>query len=206
MRGRSADGTPIKDDSLNFLTESDSEWMKDLGVILGKPDEPLGYSFYARWIPEKPDHGQWYANIGYQFTDSFRGGIDYRPVTGDVSLLANWRVISEDDSWRPALIVGSSNDEFGSINSQSYYATLSKHVGSIGDANFSIYGGGTYIEELSELRPVGGLHVSHGPWSGMFIYSGVDPHISVSRKLGNHTVSFLMFDMELLGMAYGFSF
>ena len=81
---------------------------------------PWGIPFMLDGFPEKPDHGQWYANIGYQFTDSFRGGIDYRPVTGDVSLLANWRVISEDDSWRPALIVGSSNDEFGGINSQSY--------------------------------------------------------------------------------------
>jgi len=166
----------------------------------------MGFTYYFRWIPEKPPHGQLYMNISYQLTDSFRAGIDYRPITEDVTLLANWRVFSENDTWRPALIVGTSNDDFGDVNSQSYYATLSKHVGSIGDTNFSLYGGGTYIEELSELRPVGGLHVSHGPWSGLFMYSGVDEHASISRKLGNHTLTFLMFDLKLPGMAYGFAF
>lgn len=206
MRGRSEDGTLIKDNSLDFLTESEAEWMQDLGVLLGKPEEPNGFSFYFRWIPEKSDHGQLYANIGYQFTDSFRAGLDWRPLTDDVTPLINWRVFSENDTWRPALIVGMSNDDFGDINSDSYYATLSKYVGSIGETNFSLYGGGTFIEELDELRPVGGIHVSNGPWSGLFMYSGVDPHISVSRKFGNHTLTFLMFDMELPGLAYGFAF
>lgn len=206
MRGRSDDGTYFRGDSLKFLTESDTEWLNDLGVLLGKPDEPMGFSLFARWIPEKPPHGQWYANISYQFTDSFRAGVDWRPLTDDVTFLANWRVFSENDSWRPALIVGTSNDDFGDINSDSYYATLSKYIGSIGETNFSIYGGGSYIEELSDLRPVGGLHVSNGPWSGLFMYSGADPHISVSRRLGNHTLTLLMFDFELPGIAYGYSF
>ena len=102
MRGRPVDGTLIKDNSLDFLTESDSEWLQDLGVLLGKPEEPTGFSFYARWIPEKPDHGQIYANLGYQFTDSFRAALDWRPLTGDVTPLINWRVFPENDTWRPA--------------------------------------------------------------------------------------------------------
>ena len=92
MRGRSDDGTYFRGDSLKFLTESDTEWLNDLGVLLGKPDEPMGFSLFARWIPEKPPHGQWYANISYQFTDSFRAGVDWRHLTDDVTFLANWRV------------------------------------------------------------------------------------------------------------------
>lgn len=193
MRGRTVESPGASDpfDSVKFLN-----W----------PDEPAGFSLYARWIPEKPPHGQWYLNLGYQFTDSLRAGVDYRPVTRDASVLVNWRVFAEDDSWRPALILGTSNDDFGDINSQSYYGTLSKYLFNVGETNVSLYGGATYIAELEELRPVGGLHLRRGPWSALFMYSGVDEHISISRDLGNHTISFVLFNLELPGVAYGFRF
>lgn len=165
----------------------------------------MGFSFYARWVPEKPDHGKYYMNLGYQVTDSLRLGVDWRPLTGDVSPLVNWRALSETDS-RPALILGMSNDDFGNINSDSYYGTFSKHVGTFKDINISLYGGATYIENLGEIRPVGGLHWSKGAWSGLLMYSGVDEHASISRRLGRHTVTFLMFDLKLPGVAYGYSF
>ncbi|MFT5468570.1 MAG: hypothetical protein ACI8UO_003680 [Verrucomicrobiales bacterium] len=185
-------------------TESNDPF--DAVNFLNWPAEPAGFGLYSRWIPEKPDHGKWYLNLSYQFTDNFRAGVDYRPVTGDASILANWRVFSEDDSWRPALILGTSNDDFGDINSQSYYGTFSKYLFEIGGANVSIYGGATFIEELDELRPVGGIHLRRGPWSSLFMYSGVDEHFSISRDFGNHTVTFVLFNLELPGIAYGFSF
>ena len=128
-------------------------------VIEEEERELLGFSFHARWIPEKPPHGQWYMNLGYQVTNNLRIGADYRPRTRDVSVLANWRVFSENDKWRPALILGTSNDDFGAISSQSYYGTLSKYVGSLGEVDVSLYGGATFIQELDELRPVGGMHL-----------------------------------------------
>lgn len=180
--------------------------MRDFGELLNLPEEQKGFYLFARWIPEKPDHGKWYINASYDFTDSFRAGVDIRPLTDDVSLLATWRVFSENDKGRPALILGTSNDDFGNINSDSYYGTLSKYLFDVGGANLSIYGGATYIEELEDLRPVGGLSLRKGPWSAMFQYSGVDEHISVSRDLGNHTLTFVLFDMRLPGVAYGFRF
>ena len=166
----------------------------------------MGFSLYGRWIPGKPPHGEWYANLSYQATDWLRVGFDYRPRTEDVSLLANLRVFPENDSWRPALILGTSNDDFGEINSYSYYGTLSKHLFEVGGVNVSVYGGATFIAELDELRPVGGLHLRKDAWSAMFMYSGVDEHVSVSRGFGNHTLTFLLFDLELPGIAYGFGF
>ena len=204
MRGRSGGGDVFGD--LAFLDESSSPLLRNLGGFLKKPEEGSGFSFYARWIPEKPDHGKIYMNLGYQVTDSLRAGLDWRPLTGDVSPLINWRVVSEDDGWRPALIVGMSNDDFGDINSDSYYATLSKHAFVVEKVNVSFYGGATFIKELDEIRPVAGIHWSRGAWSGLLIYSGVDEHVSISRRLGNHTLTFLMFDMKLPGMAYGFAF
>jgi len=98
-------------------------------------------------------------NLSYQVTDWLRLGVDYRPLTDDVSILANVRVFPENDTWRPALILGTSNDDFGDINSDSYYATLSKHLFEAGGVNVSLYGGATFIEELDEIRPVGGIHL-----------------------------------------------
>ncbi|MEJ6727590.1 MAG: hypothetical protein QNK83_00280 [Akkermansiaceae bacterium] len=204
MRGRSGGGDVFED--LTFLDESSSPMLRNLGGFLKKPEEGKGFSFYSRWIPEKPDHGEIYMNLGYQVTDSLRMGLDWRPLTGDVSPLINWRIFSEDDSWRPALIAGMSNDDFGNINSDSYYATLSKHAFVVEKVNVSFYGGATFIKELDEVRPVGGIHWSRGAWSGLLMYSGVDEHASISRRLGNHTVTFLMFDLKLPGVAYGFSF
>lgn len=189
-----------------FLEESGDPFLEKVGSLLSWPAEPLGFSFFARWIPEKPDHGKWYLNLSYQVLDSLRVGVDYRPLTDDVTPLVNWRVFPENDSWRPALIVGSSNDDFGDINSDSYYATLSKHLFAAGGVDFSLYGGATWIEELDEVRPVGGVHLRMDAWSAIFMYSGVDEHLTISRDLGRHSVSFLLFDLKLPGLAYGFHF
>lgn len=170
------------------------------------PEDPLGFSLYGRWIPDKPPHGEWYTNLSYQATDSLRLGLDYRPRTDDLSVLANWRVFAENDSWRPAFILGTSNDDFGKINSQSYYGTFSKYLFSWQGINFSPYAGATYIAELEDLRPVGGLSLRKGPWSALLMYSGVDEHVSISHTMGNHTFTFLLFDLDLPGLAYGFNF
>ena len=206
MRGRSAESFTGSFNSTGFLEGSDSSTLQGVGSFLLWPKDPIGLSFYSRWIPEKPDHGQWYLNLSYQVSDSLRAGIDYRPLTEDFGLLANWRAFSENDSWRPALILGTSNDDFGSINSQAFFGTLSKYLFTTGSVNVSIYGGATYIEKLKDLRPVGGLHLRRKAWTAMLMYSGQDEHITLSRELGNHTVSVLLFDLRLPGMAYGFQF
>ncbi|MBT5705029.1 hypothetical protein N9B57_02430 [Verrucomicrobia bacterium] len=206
MRGRSSDGSGESYDSVGFLTRSDNGTLQGLGSFLSKPEKPLGLSIYSRWIPEKPDHGQWYLNISYQLFDNFRAGLDYRPLTEDFGVIANWRVFPESDDWRPALVLGSSNDDFGNINSQSIYGTFSKYLFEVMNVGFSVYGGATYIEALNDLRPVGGLHLRREAWTAMFMYSGVDEHLTLARELGNHTVSFILFDLELPGLAYGFRF
>ncbi len=182
------------------------------GSLLGTPDifrwpeERLGGLLNFRWIPEKPDHGQIFLTFRYEIIESLSVGADYRPLTGDVTFAGNWRAISENDGWRPAVILGTSNDDFGDVSSQSYYGTVSKHLGEWGGFSFSPYAGATYIEALNDLRPVGGLHVRRGDWSAMISYSGVDEHLTVSRDIGNHTVSFVLFDLEKPGLAWTWRF
>ena len=206
MSGRTTDSSEGGYDSLSFLNESDSELLQSIGTALNWPEEPLGFSLNSRWVPELPAQGEWSTSLNYQATDWLSLGVNYRPLTGDASLLANWRVFSEDDGWRPALIVGTSNDDFGDINSDSYYATLSKHFFEVRGVDVSFYGGAAFIEELDELRTVGGVHLRKGAWSALFMHSGVDEHVSISRDLGNHTLTVLLFNLEFPGLAYGFRF
>lgn len=134
-------------------------------------------------------------------------GLDYRPLTDDVSGLINILAKAEGTEWyEPALVLGASNDDFGAINSYSAYGTLSKYVGTVGKVDVSAYAGATFIFDLDDLRPVGGIVLRHGPWSMQWLYSGIQTHATVSRNFGQQTLSFIMFDLELPGVAYSYKF
>jgi len=150
--------------------------------------------------------GKWSVNLNYQATQQLKVGVNYRPFTNDVSVIANWRVLSEAGQWRPSLILGTSNDDFDELRSQAYFGTLSKHLLKVGEIDISAYGGAVYIDKLEEFRGVGGIHFRKDAWSGGFMHNGVEEHISISRDFGNHTVTFLLFNLELPGIAYGFRF
>lgn len=174
-------------------------------VEIETTEDLLGISYHMRWIPEKTDHGKLYMNLSYQLHDSLRVGVDYRPLTDDLSLLANWRVWSEEEG-RPAFIVGVSNDDFGDVNSYSYYGTLSKHLKSFENIHISGYAGATYIDKLNDLRPVGGLRAVYEDWATTLMYSGTQEHFVLSKSFQNHTVSFVLFNLEKAGLAYSWNF
>ena len=157
-------------------------------------------------MPEKPDNGQIFTSLRYEVTQDITVGLDYRPLVDDFSLAANWRAISEQGDWKPSIIFGTSNDDFDDIWSQSYYVTASKYLGELAGFQLSPYGGATYIEELSDLRPVGGLNIRKGVWSAMYQYSGTTDHLSISRQLGRHTASLILWGMEKPGIAWTYRF
>ena len=66
--------------------------------------------------------------------------------------------------------------------------------------------GAIFIEELSDLRPVGGLHIRRGVWSTMFSYSGTNEHFTLSRQLGNHTASIVYWGLKYPGVAWTYRF
>ncbi len=169
-------------------------------------EDPKRFAFNLRWIPEKVDHGQIYFSWKYWFTDNLSLGLDYRPKTDDAGFLATWRALPETKT-RPALIFGTSTDDFDDITSQSVYGTVSKNLGEWQDIAFSPYVGATYIFELGELRPVGGVNLRRGRFSSLFMYSGKDPHMSLSWTWqSGQTVSFVLWGMELPGLAYTMRF
>ena len=119
-------------------------------------------------------------------------------------MLGTWRAISETDV-RPALILGTSNDDFKEINSQSAFATFSKAYGDPDSLVASPYGGAVYIFELEEWRPVGGLHLRYRDVSSLLQYSGADTHLTLSYTRTIHTLSLVLFGLELPGLAYSLS-
>ena len=116
------------------------------------------------------------------------------------------RVLPEKKGWQPAVILGTSHDDFNEIQSQSYYGTVSKFLGEAGGFRFSPFLGAAFIEELSDLRPVGGIHIRNGVWSAMFSHSGTDEHLSISRQLGNHSASFVYWGLKYPGLAWTYRF
>jgi len=165
--------------------------------------------FSARWIPEKPDDGQLYASLAYAVLPNLMIGIDYRPLSENWGLMATWRALPETDV-RPALIIGTSDDDFNDQPSQNIHATLSKTLFEWQDLAFSPYGGATWIEELDTVRPIGGLNIAHGAWNALGMYSGTDPHLSLGytfeapggRSPGaSYTFSVLWWGLEKPGVA-----
>ncbi|MDA7911714.1 hypothetical protein N9B30_06410, partial [Akkermansiaceae bacterium] len=85
----------------------------------------------ARWIPEKSDAGQQFMSLRYWITGDLGVGFDFRPVIDQLKFNATYRLVSEDPKgWRPAVLLGTSFDDFTSkgvqAESRSYFATVSK--------------------------------------------------------------------------------
>ena len=164
-----------------------------------------GLSFSFRWIPEKSDNGRIFTSISYAFLPDFEAGVDFRPLVDEVSPNVNWRVLQERTRM-PAVILGTSNDDFSSGNSQSVYASVSKHMGFYFGIGASPYAGATWIVDLEEVRPVGGLHLRYKALSSIFMYSGEDPHFTLSAGRGGFLLNIILFDLKLPGLGCGLRF
>jgi len=175
---------------------------------------PIKGTITSRWIPEKGDAGKLYGSISFWLTQNFALGTDYRPLADKAGITATWRALSENpDNWKPALILGTTVDDFrlgdSEIESRAFFGTLSKALPRIDALNLTLspYAGAVYIDELEELRPLGGLTLRHQSFSLMVQYSGTDTHLSLSRKItGNLGASFILWGMEMPGVALRWRF
>ena len=166
------------------------------------------FVFSGRWIPEKSDAGQVFASFKYWVTDDLGVGFDYRPLVDKISLTATYRLVTEDHcGWRPAVIVGTSVDDFTKdgmdVESRAYFATVSK---AFPDAGFmgitpAPYVGAVWIDKLSELRPLAGINLRHDEFSLLYQYSGTNHHLTLSRVLNEHvSVSAIYWGLKYPGL------
>ena len=85
------------------------------------------WTFGTRFIPDILNRAKWRNTLTYQVNSRLSVGVEYNPLAGKVSPLANFVAVTETEK-RPALILGTSQDRIGTPSGQSFYATLSKNL------------------------------------------------------------------------------
>ena len=85
------------------------------------------WTYGVRVIANQIDRAKWRNTLTYRFHPRFTAGVEYNPLAGKVSPLANLVALTETHS-RHAVIVGTSSDRIGTPSGQSFYATLSKSL------------------------------------------------------------------------------
>ena len=70
------------------------------------------WTYGVRVISHQIDRAKWRNTLTYRFHPRVTAGIEYNPLAGKVSPLANVVVLTETQQ-RPALILGTSSDRIG---------------------------------------------------------------------------------------------
>ena len=124
----------------------------------------------------------------------------------EVNPVVNWLVFAETAS-RPAVMLGTSSDRIGTPSGQSFYVTASKSLEEWIGLPLAPYAGisyGTYDDEL--VFPCG-LNATILPhWSAMFMYDGVNPHLSTTYTWRNFALTLLLVDLRDFGFSVGVVF
>ena len=133
-------------------------------------------------------------------------GVEYNPKAGEVSPLANVRVLNETGT-RPAIILGTSSDRIGTPEGQSFYGTVSKDLRPQTGLPIAPYAGVAYGTYDDRARLIAGANISlgHG-FSSLLIFDGVHFHPTLSYFRGRHGVSALLVRSKDVGVSYSFRF
>jgi hypothetical protein len=133
-------------------------------------------------------------------------GVEYNPLAGEVSPLANLLAVPET-ARRPALILGTSSDRIGTPHGQSFYATVSKNLRRETRLPIAPYVGVAHGTFEDEWRPIGGLSLGFTEQLGaLVIHDGENVHPTFSWTHGRHVLTFLLVDAHHPGVSYSISF
>ena len=128
-------------------------------------------------------------------------GVEWNPRVDELNPLLNAHLMTETRT-RPALIVGTSSDRIGTPSGTAYYATLSKDLSPWLKWPIAPYAGVSYGTFEDRARFIGGLSAAlGGSFSGMFIWDGVNPHLSAGVDIGRWNLSALLIDLEDPGLS-----
>lgn len=169
-------------------------------------DSSQRWTFSVRAIANQIDRATLRTTLTYRFVPTFSAGIEYNPLAGKVSPLANWLAIKET-ARRPALIVGTSSDRIGTPEGQSFYATFSKNLKRETKLPIAPYVGAAYGTYEDRLRAIGGLNIGFTErFTGLAIFDGVHVHPLLNYSYEQHGFSFLLVRGRHPGFAYSVSF
>ena len=164
------------------------------------------WTYGARFIPNTIDRARWRNTLTYQVTPRFSLGVEYNPLAGKVSPLANFVAVTETAK-RPSLILGTSSDRIGTPSGQSFYATLSKSLERETDLPIAPYVGIAYGTYENRFRVIGGLNIYFGErWSSTVLFDGVRVHPTVNYTRGRHQFGVIFERGRHPGFSYSVSF
>jgi hypothetical protein len=171
---------------------------------LGKSSQP--WTFGVRVIANQIDRAKWRNTLTYRFHPRVSAGIEYNPLAGKVSPLANVLAVTET-SRRPALILGTSSDRIGTPSGQSFYATFSKNLRRETRLPIAPYAGVAYGTYEDRWRGIGGINIGFTEkFTGLVVFDGVHVHPLLNYSHRRHMFSFLLVRSRHPGFSYSISF
>jgi hypothetical protein len=174
--------------------------------VSGAGNNNQRWTYGVRVIAKQIDRATWRNTLTYRFHPRFTAGIEYNPLAGKVSPLANLVALTETHH-RPAIIIGTSSDRIGTPSGQSFYLTLSKSLKHLTDLPMSPYVGVAYGTYEHRTRVIGGLNITFGErWSSTILFDGVRVHPIVNYTYGRHQFGVIMERGRHPGASYSISF
>ncbi len=164
------------------------------------------WTFGVRVIARQIYRATWRNTLTYRFHPRFTAGVEYNPLAGKVSPLANVVALTETHK-RPALILGTSSDRIGTPYGQSFYATFSKNLKHATGLPIAPYAGVAYGTFEDRFRAIGGLNINFGErWNSTILFDGVRVHPLVNYTHGRHQFGVMLERGRNPGMSYSISF
>ncbi len=164
------------------------------------------WTFGVRVIANQIDRAKWRNTLTYRFHPRFTAGVEYNPLAGKVSPLANVVALTETHK-RPALIFGTSSDRIGTPSGQSFYATFSKSLKHSTGLPLAPYVGVAYGTFEERARIIGGLNISFNEhWSSTILFDGVRVHPTANYTRGRHQFGVIFERGRNPGASYSISF
>ena len=159
-----------------------------------------------RFIPDQIDRAKWRNTLTYQVNSRLSLGIEYNPLAGKVSPLANFVALTETEN-RPAIILGTSSDRIGTPSGQSFYATASKSLEKETSLPIAPYIGVAYGTFEKKTRVIGGLNIYFPKdFSSTILFDGVKVHPLLNYTWKRHQFGFVLAQGKQPGFSYSISF
>ena len=172
----------------------------------GAGENNYKWTYSVRVISHQIDRAKWRNTLTYRFHPRFTAGVEYNPLAGKVSPLANLVALTETHL-RPALILGTSSDRIGTPSGQSFYVTLSKNLKHYTGLPVGPYVGVAYGTYDDRLRAIGGLNITIDQhWSSTILFDGVRIHPLVNYTTGRHQFGMILERGRHPGVSYSISF
>lgn len=169
-------------------------------------DNQKRWTFGTRFITNQIDRAKWRNTLTFQALPRLSIGIEYNPLAGKVSPLANFVALTETNT-RPAIILGTSSDRIGTPRGQSFYATASKNFKREIGLPISPYIGVAYGTHENRVRLIGGLNVNFGKGFGSTVlFDGVKVHPTFTYSFKQHQFGLILAQGKNIGANYSISF